>query len=190
MSQWGDTNAESLKAGIDGIFGPSGNIDLGDYQTKLVSCTADGASVNMGLISGLLTRIGRERDWLLKIPCSNHRIEFAVKAAFKDSVFEEVDEFYQANFSILKNSGKLKSAVQAAASALGIQAYVLSRLTGTRFVGHRVEAFKRLLKMWPAFITAYENCLSDQSYSSIKPKVQGLLKTFRSYRMLCLTAHT
>ena len=41
--------------------------------------------------------------------------------------------------------------------------------------------------MWPAFITAYENCLSDQSYSSIKPKVQGLLKTFRSYRMLCLT---
>ena len=143
----------------------------------------------MGHISGLLTRIGRERDWLLKIPCSNHRIELAVKAALavKDSVFEEVDEFYQANFSILKNSGKLKSAVQAAASALGIQAYVLSRLTGTRFVGHRVEAFKRLLKMWPAFITAYENCLSDQSYSSIKPKVQGLLKTFRSYRMLCLT---
>ena len=91
----------------------------------------------MGHISGLLTRIGRERDWLLKIHCSNHRIEFAVKAAFKDSVFEEVDEFYQANFSILKNSGKLKSAVQAAASSLGIQAYVLSRLTGTRFVGHR-----------------------------------------------------
>ena len=139
MSQWGGTNAESLKAGIDGIFGPSANIHLGDYQTKLVSCTADGASVNMGHISGLLTRIGRERDWLLKIHCSNHRIELAVKAALavKDSVFEEVDEFYQANFSILKNSGKLKSAVQAAASALGIQAYVLSRLTGTRFVGHR-----------------------------------------------------
>ena len=188
MSEWGGTNAESLKAGIDSIFDPvNGKIPLGDYQTKLVSCTADGASVNFGHISGLLTRIGRERNWLLKIHCSNHRIELAVKSAFKDSKFEELDEFYQANFSILKNSGKLKSMVRQAASALGIQFYELSRLTGTRFVGHRFEAFQRLLNMWPAFLTAYGNCLNDQSCAKIKPKVQGLLNKFRSYRRLCLT---
>ena len=125
-----------------------------DYLTKLVSCTADGANVNMGRISGLLTRIGDDRDWLLKIHCPNHRIELSIKDAFKDTKFALVEEFYQANSNILGNSGKLRSAVQAAASAIGIEHYVLSKLTGTRFVGHRSKAYKRLLDMWPAFITA------------------------------------
>ena len=147
MSEWGGTNAEALKRAIDSIFGPQGNIPLTDYLTKLVSCTADGASVNMGHISGLLTRLGHDRDWMLKIHCANHRIELAVKAAFKDTKFAQVDEFYQANFNLLRNSGKLKSAVQAAASAIGIEYYVLSKLTGTRFVGHRSKAYKRLLDM-------------------------------------------
>ena len=97
-----------------------------------------------------------------------------------------MDEFYQANYNITKNSGNLKSMVQSAANALGIQHYVMSRLTGTRFVGHRVEAFNRLLNMWPAFIAAYENCLNDAANRTIHAKVQGQLKNFLSYKMLCL----
>ncbi len=54
---------------------------------------ADGANVNFGHLSGLLTRIGKEREWLLKVHCANHRVELAVKGAFKGSGFEVVDEF-------------------------------------------------------------------------------------------------
>ena len=186
MSDWGGTNASSLETAINSIFGPSGNVPIGDYLTKLVSCTADGANVNFGHLSGLLTRIGKEREWLLKVHCANHRVELAVKGAFKGSAFEGVDDFYQQNFKLLKSSGKLKSSVLSAASALGIESYVLPRLTGTRFIGHRVTAFKRLLDMWPAFITAYENCLSDSTHSRMHAKVRGQLKLFQSYRMLCL----
>ena len=67
MAEWGGTNAEALSKAIDSIFGPSGNIPLEDYRTKLVLCTADGANVNFGHLSGLLTRMSREREWLLKI---------------------------------------------------------------------------------------------------------------------------
>lgn len=186
MSEWGGTNAESLKNAIDSIFGPFGNIPLADYDTKLVSCTADGASVNFGHISGLLTRISRERDWLLKIHCANHRVELAVKAAFKGSRFAQVDEFYQATNQLLKNSGKLKSMIEAAATALGIEHYVLPKLTGTRFVGHRVRALTRLLDMWPAFKTAFETCLNDPANKNVNPKIKGLLEKFRSYQFLCL----
>ena len=77
MSEWGGTNADALKRAIDSIFRPKGNIPLTAYLMKLVSCTADGANVNMGQISGLLSRIGQDRDWMLKIHCSNHRIELA-----------------------------------------------------------------------------------------------------------------
>ena len=88
------------------IFGPTGNIPLTDYRIKLVSCTADGANANMGQVSGLLTRIDHERDWILKIHRANHRVELA----FKETKFLRVDEFYLANFSAMKNSGKLKNA--------------------------------------------------------------------------------
>ena len=129
MSEWGGPNAEALKSAIDSIFGPTGNIPLTDYRTKLVSCTADVANVNMGQISGLLTHIGHDRDWMLKIHCANHRVELAVKGAFKETKFLRVDEFYQANFNAMKNSGKLKNAVQSAASETEIEYYVLSKIT-------------------------------------------------------------
>ena len=44
MSKWGGTDADSLKKGID-IFN-NGLFKTDDYQTKLVSATSDGASVN------------------------------------------------------------------------------------------------------------------------------------------------
>ena len=45
MSKWGGTDADSLKKGIDNIFN-NGLFKTDDYQTKLVSATSDGASVN------------------------------------------------------------------------------------------------------------------------------------------------
>ena len=163
MACWGGTGAEALKTAIDSIFTPDGRIPMAteEYITKLVSCTADGASVNFGEKSGLLTRLEKDRDWFLKVHCVNHRIELAVKHAFKDSKFEKVDEFYQANYNLLKNSGKILSEVKASAAALEIQNYKLTKITGTRFVGHRTNALRRLLDMWPAFKMAYENLIAS-----------------------------
>ena len=122
MSNWGGTDATSLKEGIDNIF-QNGSFKIDDYQTKLISVTSDGASVNFGKNTGLLTQMSAEREWLLKIHCANHRIELAVKDAFKESAFDEVDRFYNALLSFLKNSGKTKSEIKAAAKALNIPHY-------------------------------------------------------------------
>ena len=45
MATFGGTNAGVLKKGLDSVF-ETGNIPIDDYQTKLVSATADGANVN------------------------------------------------------------------------------------------------------------------------------------------------
>ena len=160
MANWGGTDAESIKKAVDNIYCENGRLPLKDFNTKLVSSTADGASVNFGRLSGFLTRLDAERGWLLKIHCSNHRIELAVKSAFKDSEFSKIDTFYESIFNILKHSGKIKSQIKAAPEAMNIQHYSLPKLTGTRFIGHRINALKKLLDMWPVFITGLSNTLA------------------------------
>ena len=62
MSEWGGTGTEALKSGIDNVFHENGPLAMKaeNYHTKLVSCT-DGASVNFGQYTGLVTRLDEER---------------------------------------------------------------------------------------------------------------------------------
>ena len=96
--------------------------------------------------------------------------------------------FYITNYFILRNSGKIKSEIRSAATVLNIQHYTLSKLTGTRFVGYRRNAFRRLLDMWPAITLAYENVVADnKTLAKTKAKVSGQLRKFKSYDILCKT---
>lgn len=188
MSEWGGTGAEALKNAIDHIFSEKGRIPLENYREKLISITADGASVNTGARTGLFTRmeIEGDRPCLVKIHCINHRVELAVKAAFEDSSFSAVDKFYTANYALLKNSGAIKSAVKHACTSFDISHYCLTKMSGTRFVSHRRRALKRLLDIWPALISAYETTLLTRSLKpETKGKILGFLKNLRSYEFLC-----
>jgi hypothetical protein len=188
MSDWGGTDAESLKKGIDSIFLNDGKIPVEKYDIKLVTLTTDGASVNTGKISGLMTRFASGRDWLVRIHCINHRVELAVKDALGETKFKDIDDFYQSNFYLLRDSGKIKSELKISSEALGIQHYTLPKMSGTRFIGHRRSTFRTLLNIWPSFIMAYENVVSDKkTRSETKAKVAGLLKKFKNYHYIVLT---
>jgi hypothetical protein len=112
MSQFGGSDANSITAGINSVFQSDSSffkISNEDYDKKLVSATADGASVNFGISNGVLTQLQKSRKWLLKIHCINHRIELAIKDSFKDiSEFRKIKEFYLTNYYLLRNSRKLK----------------------------------------------------------------------------------
>ena len=157
MAEWGGTGADALKKGIDSIFKVDGPLPLEDYQTKMVSCTADGASVNFGTKNGLLTQLDSDRGWLIKIHCANHRIELAIKDAMKNSSFNEIDNLYISLYNLAKNLGKIKTELKLAAEALNIQHYTLPKLKGTRFVGHRIT----VIDMWPAIIIALQHVRAD-----------------------------
>ena len=104
MKQYGGTDAHSLKLGIDGIFEEGGSFPCTTYRHKLVSCTADGASVNTGHKEGLFKKLSRDGDrpWLVPVHCINHRVELAVKDAFGDSSFKDIDRLYENIFSLCK----------------------------------------------------------------------------------------
>ena len=189
MSDWGGMDMASLKKGIDNIFWDKGRVPSKDdqYKHKVIGCTSDGASVNFGRNTSLMRRLAVDRPWLIKIHSTNHRIELAVKKLLKNITFNECDTFYIWNFALLKNSGKIKGEIKAAAQALNIKHFTLPKLTSTRFVGHCCNAYTRLLNLWPAITMAYENvCADENTKPDTKAKVTGYLAKLRSYSFLCL----
>lgn len=71
MANLGGSDADSIKAAMDSVFASGceddensvkGPIPLVHYNTKVVSATADGASVNFGVYSGVLTQMKNERE--------------------------------------------------------------------------------------------------------------------------------
>ena len=95
MSDFGGTDDAFLKEEIEQIFGKEQDflrLDSKKYEQSLVSATVDGASVNFGACNGLLTKIAATHPWLLKMHCSNHRTELAIKTVFEESIFKEVKD--------------------------------------------------------------------------------------------------
>ena len=68
MSDWGGTDAESLKKGITHIFSGAGSVplDVEDFKMKLVCCMSDCAGANFGAKTGLMTRLSVQRSCMIK----------------------------------------------------------------------------------------------------------------------------
>ena len=189
MEKFGGGNADAIVKGIKSVFekpAPFG-MSPNQFQGKLISCTADGASVNTGKYNGVLTQLKQDHPWLITIHCANDRIELAVKSAFDIPEFQAIKDFHKTNYNLLKNSGKLQSQVFECASSLGIDYYRLPKIHGTRFVKHRRGGFKTLLETWPAYTLAYENAVANtqESSANVRTKISGLLKKFKSYSFMC-----
>ena len=132
--------------GTDAVFNDTGNVPLADYETKLISATSDGANVNLGVCNGTLTQLAHEWPWLVTVHFVNHRLELAMKDTISQIIdYQECDRFYTTIFYLFKNSRKLKALAEIAAEALNITRYCLLKLNGTRLVGLRHRALKKLL---------------------------------------------
>ena len=128
MSQFGGSDAEAIKSGIDYVFLQEMKLSDDAYSTCLIGATADGASVNMGKYSGILTRFKKERPWLITIHCVNHRMELAAKDSMNQSIMIDAQQFYLTNYFLLKNSGAIKAEVRKSAEVLGITSYELPKI--------------------------------------------------------------
>ena len=180
MSEFGGSGAEVIKSGIDHVYLNEMKLSDDAFKTCLIGATSDGASVNTGKYSGVLTRLKEERPWLITIHCANHRIELAAKDSMNQSIMVDAQQFYLTNYFLLKNSGAIKAEVRKSAEALGITSYELPKIQGTRFIGHRQRGYQRFLHMMPALVMAYENSLTHTKKSAdVKAKLSGLIKKLR-----------
>ena len=60
-------------------------------------------------IVGVCTLFREDREWLMVIHCTNHRLELAMKDAFSaGATFKEVDKALLEMYLITRDSGKVK----------------------------------------------------------------------------------
>ena len=201
MASRGGTDADSIKLALDSIFSednshandPPGPVAMPQeqYLKKLVSATADGASVNMGIYNGVVTQFQNERPWLVPIHCVNHRVGLAIKDTVKEiASFEKCDRFYTTIYFLFKNSGKLKSEAEKASDALNITHYPLPKIYGTRFINHRRRGFTNLIHIWPLLITTFDNARASQRgyRGETKANIIGIAKKLHNFKFLCKVA--
>ena len=67
------------------------NVLQGD-KPVLIGGGTDGASVNVGIHSGMKNKKQEVIPWLSWFWCFSHRLELACKDAFTSSLFSEIDE--------------------------------------------------------------------------------------------------
>ena len=94
-NEFGGTDADSLKLAVDTAFDENNGLvklPQNTYKYRMISSTADGASVNFRKYSGLLTQQKQNCPWLITIHCVAHRAELALKdSLLKYKEFKEVD---------------------------------------------------------------------------------------------------
>ena len=82
-------DAEGLLSSLKESFE---QIEILNFGNRLHGLNIGGASVNNWILSGLGTRILDELSpWLTLVHCFNHRLELAIKDAFKETFFSEID---------------------------------------------------------------------------------------------------
>ena len=63
-----------------------------NWESKLIGLHCDGASVNMGIKSGLNGLLTEAMPWITFFWCLAHRLELAITDALKNSLFSQIDE--------------------------------------------------------------------------------------------------
>ena len=76
------------------------------------------------------------------------------------------------------------------ANALNIDGYVFPpKVTGTRFVTHRLKGTKIILHNWTTLVDSFHTAISDRkTQPTVRSKIQGLLKKLEDFRIRCQAA--
>ena len=86
--------------------------DINDFQKHLLGLNVDGVAVNMGIHGGLGVLLKELSPWLMVVHCFNHRLELAIKDAFKHTAFNNIDEMLAVLYKLYKTSAKRQRELQ------------------------------------------------------------------------------
>ena len=101
-----DTKNADANGLMECIVSAFKRFDKPEFQKHLLGLNVDGASVNMGIHGGLGALLKVSSPWLQVIHCFNHRLELAVKDAFKTTTFGKIDEMLNVMYQLYKTSAK------------------------------------------------------------------------------------
>ena len=188
MYSFGGCDATHVKAAIYDAFKQYG-IDLtsDDDAKKLISVCADGASVNMGIYHGALTMIKEDIPWIIKIHCALHCLELAIKdACLSYDHFTQVNDMLVSIYTMFKNSGKCWRLMLMLAERMNAKVRRHPKVTGTRFVGHKLNGLKVFNNNLGVLVPFAQNALSSKGLLTeiMTAKVKGYITKWTDFGWL------
>ena len=162
----------------------------GEQCTKLVGIGTDGAAANVAG-AGLKGLVEKELPWIFWMWCMAHRLELAVKDAFKKTSFDLVDEMLLRLNLLYENSPKkcrqLEDIVVELKECLSIEDGGTRpiRASGSRWISHKWNAMKRVLSKYGAYTSHLAALSEDPTVKSAdKAKLKGYYKQWINAKYL------
>ena len=99
-------DADGIKSAIMKAFDDT---DMPELKDRMVLSASDGASVNIGIKTGLATKFRVEGiDWLVFVWCLSHRLELALKDSLNDALIPVKKSLTNLLYLYHKSSKKLR----------------------------------------------------------------------------------
>ena len=110
---------------------------------------------------GICTLFWEDREWLIVIYCTNHRLELAIKDAFlADAAFKEVNKVLLEMYLITCNNGKVKRLLKSIAMRLDVMYVAFVKSDGPSFQNHKYRAIKALIFNYIPMFLLMENYIA------------------------------
>ena len=157
----------------------------------LVGGGTDGASVNVGVHTGMKAQMQEVLPWLFWSWCFSHCLELACKDACTSPLFKKINEMLLRLFYVYSKSSKKSAQLGEIVKELeSVYHYPKGgnlpiRCQGIRWIAHKRRAMQRIVDRFGAYITHLEAMVND---SSVKPddkaKLVGYHRKWASSDML------
>lgn len=170
-----DADADGLKVAMENSFEKLElTIDRKEHEIGLCS---DGAAVNHSLFEKVKADIG---DHYVKVWCPNHRVELAVRDAFKENDFNNICEKDHSNIYYLFKRAPLRWRLfKRQAIFMGLQHWKYKRPSGSRWTEHQVANIKSHLHNLPILIGFLNQQITEPHNATMK-KIQADLEGYKA----------
>ena len=186
------TNAEGLLACLRSAMTCTG---IANWESKLIGVGCDGASVNMGIRSGLNGLLTEAMPWITFFWCLAHRLELAITDALKNSLFSQIDEMLLRIYYLYEKAPKkcreLNEIVDELKHCLEPSDLPVEggnrplRACGTRFIAHKVVALGRVVDRLGAYLSHLSTLSEDKSLRAAdRQKMKGYALKWRDAKVI------
>ena len=136
-----------------------------DFLSKnLIAFTNDGASVMLGIHSGVGQRLKEKFRALLLWHCLNHRLELAISDAVSSiGDFYPIQAFFDKMYSVYSYSSKLQRQLGEISKDLGLQLNKIGKMFTVRWIASSFRAVKALWNNYPALYAHFKKLSEDKS---------------------------
>ena len=167
-----NANAESIIECIKTAFQRTGILD---FPKRIMRLNVDGASVSTGVHNRVGVLMQADSPWLQVIQCFNHRLELAIKDAFKDENFNKIDDMLVKFYYLYQKSPKRLQELKRIAEAWEKSVRKPSKSYGTRWIDHKLTSMKIMLESYGAYISYVESLSQTDSQALKRANLKGYL---------------